>query len=347
MLLKVRKPTLEFPNELTDILREFQKLRVKIKVTKVICETPKEDWAKYNTDGAVRGGSGESSYAFFLRDVEGDLIYDKGALIEDTNSVQAEAIAILQEAKHFKQRQNNKFIYNNLRSIQEKVQRLDLLMNEGTKLNDLEFSFSRENFADRTGKWPAVDIHTHSNSEIQDFEDFSIVSPSKILRKTGLSTYISASQPTKGRKTTYFDAKTVEVTSNVNCDEVKSSIQYYNEEAITNIIKGLCIPTELPWYLVDEVYVPMNCNDKFHWVLVVIALKNRRIHVYDSLSKDKLSQRTQLVNQRPFEVEYVQNIMQQECDSLNCRVFVAGYTEYLSEGLDVPSVSFKAKHHRM
>ncbi|PHT65833.1 hypothetical protein T459_30258 [Capsicum annuum] len=200
-------------------------------------------------------------------------------------------------------------------------------MNEGTELNDLEFSFSRENSVDRTGKRPAVDI---LNSEIQDFEDFSIVSPSKILRKIGLSTDLSASQPTKGRKTVYFDAKTVE-----------------NEKAITNIIKGLCISTELPWYLVDEVYVPINCNDKFHWVLVVIALKNRRIRVYDSLSKDELSQRTQLVNQRPFEVEYVQNIMQQECDSLNRRVFVAGYTEYLSEGLDVPSVSFKAKHHRM
>ncbi|KAM3290144.1 hypothetical protein P3S67_018433 [Capsicum chacoense] len=92
----------------------------------------------------------------------------------------------------------SKFIYNNLRSIREEVQRLDLLMNEGTELNDLEFAFSCENSTDRTGKRPAV-------------EDFSIVSPSKILRKTGLSTDISASQPTKGRKTVHFDAKTVEV----------------------------------------------------------------------------------------------------------------------------------------
>ncbi|KAF3635653.1 putative protein EIN4-like [Capsicum annuum] len=151
-----------------------------------------------------------------------------------------------------------------------------------------------EENGDRTGKRPAVDI---LNSEIQDFEDFSIVSPSKILRKIGLSTDLSASQPTKGRKTVYFDAKTVEDFKGCSVDIETASLD----------------------------------------ALVEVVVKQ----------KDELSQRTQLVNQRPFEVEYVQNIMQQECDSLNRRVFVAGYTEYLSEGLDVPSVSFKAKHHRM
>ncbi|PHU00788.1 hypothetical protein BC332_30575 [Capsicum chinense] len=55
-------------------------------------------------------------------------------------------------------------------------------------------------------------------------------------------------------------------------------------DAITNIIKGYCMPSNLPWHQVDEVYVPINCNENFHWVLVVIALKDRRIRVYDSLS---------------------------------------------------------------
>ncbi|PHT59266.1 hypothetical protein CQW23_01629 [Capsicum baccatum] len=96
----------------------------------------------------------------------------------------------------------------------------------------------------------------------------------------------------------------------------------------------------------------------FHWVLAVIALKDRRIHVYDLLSnirnmdsyveiqklavmlptflsgseffeqtsrtdwpnldayRDKLSDTTQLLNTNPFEVEYVQNISQQDCDKL-------------------------------
>ncbi|PHT43520.1 hypothetical protein CQW23_17545 [Capsicum baccatum] len=44
------------------------------------------------------------------------------------------------------------------------------------------------------------------------------------------------------------------------------------------------MPSDLPWHQVDEVYVPINCNGKFHWVLAVIALKDKRIRVYDSLS---------------------------------------------------------------
>ena len=102
----------------------------------------------------------------------------------------------------------------------------------------------------------------------------------------------------------------------------------------------------------------MNCNQNFHWVLAIIALKDRRIRVYDSLSnirnmdssveiqklavmlpiflsdsgffeqtsrtdwpnldayRNKMSDTTQLLNTNPFEVEYVQNITQQNCDSL-------------------------------
>ncbi|PHT37916.1 hypothetical protein CQW23_21489 [Capsicum baccatum] len=63
--------------------------------------------------------------------------------------------------------------------------------------------------------------------------------------------------------------------------------------------------------------------------------------------RNKMSQRTQLVNQHPFEIEYMQNIMQQECNSLNCGVFVAEYAEYLSEGMNTPSVGFEEEYHRM
>ncbi|PHT76610.1 hypothetical protein T459_20132 [Capsicum annuum] len=161
-------------------------------------------------------------------------------------------------------------------------------------------------------------------------------------------------------------------------DYAESVIVADNENVVNNIIKEFSIPAGLPWNLVDEVYAPINCNQNFHWVLVVIALKDRRICVYDSLSnlrnmesyleihklavmhltflsdseffeqtfrtdwpnpdayRDKLSDTTQLLNTNPFEVEYVQNITQQDCDSLDCGVFVAGYAEYISEGISVP-----------
>ncbi|KAM3324333.1 hypothetical protein P3S67_005484 [Capsicum chacoense] len=160
------------------------------------------------------------------------------------------------------------------------------------------------------------------------------------------------------------------------------------EEAVTHIIKGYCMTSGLPWHQVDEVYVLINCNDNFHWVLAVIALKDRRICVYDSLSRrtntesileiqklakmlstflsdnkfyddtfrtdwpnletyrDKITQTTQILNENPLDVEYVQDIMQQERDSVDCGVFVAGYAEFLSEEMNVPSHGFKAEYHR-
>ncbi|PHU20948.1 hypothetical protein BC332_12099 [Capsicum chinense] len=48
-----------------------------------------------------------------------------------------------------------------------------------------------------------------------------------------------------------------------------------NEECLINIIKGFSITTDLPWHLIDEVYIPINCGDEFHWVLVDVVLKER------------------------------------------------------------------------
>lgn len=63
--------------------------------------------------------------------------------------------------------------------------------------------------------------------------------------------------------------------------------------------------------------------------------------------KDKLGQRTQILNQHPFDVQYVENIAQQACASLYCGVFVVGYAEILSEGLTVPSSGFDAQTQRI
>ncbi|PHT87074.1 hypothetical protein T459_09180 [Capsicum annuum] len=64
---------------------------------------------------------------------------------------------------------------------------------------------------------------------------------------------------------------------------------FQNEECLINIIKGFNIPAGLPWHLVDEVYIPINCGDEFHWVLTVVFLKERRIRVFDSMSRRRRS----------------------------------------------------------
>ncbi|PHU28857.1 hypothetical protein BC332_00950 [Capsicum chinense] len=144
-----------------------------------------------------------------------------------------------------------------------------------------------------------------------------------------------------------------------------------NEECLINIIKGFSIPASLPWHLVNEVYILINCGDEFYWVLAVIVLKERHICVYDSMSQrrhsgpsseiqklakilptyldisDFLDQkvrtdwlmieayRDKMAN--PFDIQYAEGISQQTIGSLDCSPFVFAYTEYLSDGLQVPN----------
>ncbi|PHU10077.1 hypothetical protein BC332_21937 [Capsicum chinense] len=62
--------------------------------------------------------------------------------------------------------------------------------------------------------------------------------------------------------------------------------------------------------------------------------------------KGKITQQTGLVNEIPFDVDYVQNIPQQASDSLDCGVFVCVYAEILSEGLQGHSCGFDSSCQR-
>lgn len=63
-----------------------------------------------NTDGSSRENLGNSSFAFFLSDMHSDLLYAKGAIIEDTNNTEAKSITILQAAKHCSHTKHDKVI---------------------------------------------------------------------------------------------------------------------------------------------------------------------------------------------------------------------------------------------
>ncbi|KAF3650662.1 hypothetical protein FXO37_18346 [Capsicum annuum] len=83
-------------------------------------------------------------------------------------------------------------------------------MIEGFELNDDESGFSLETVAGRSGKRPVVDIQSQSDHDIQGFEDFSTLPPTKIIKKAGFLSDASASQHTKRRRTVHFDSATVE-----------------------------------------------------------------------------------------------------------------------------------------
>ncbi|PHT30260.1 hypothetical protein CQW23_30149 [Capsicum baccatum] len=114
--------------------------------------------------------------------------------------------------------------------------------------------------------------------------------------------------------------------------------------------QSFSISAGLPWHLVVEVYIPINYGDEFHWVLAIVVLKERRIRVYDSISRRRLSRpsseiqklakilptyldMSDFLNQKvrtnwstieayrnkmdnPFDVQYVDGIAQQTIGSL-------------------------------
>ncbi|KAF3641089.1 hypothetical protein FXO38_21510 [Capsicum annuum] len=108
MLLKVRKPQMEFPTEWPHIIAELSKLQTRVKAITVLWKTPEEGWVKYNTNGAVREEKGGSFYVFCLRNEDGNVLFAKEEPQHYADSMQAEANAILQAAKHCSQLQHNK-----------------------------------------------------------------------------------------------------------------------------------------------------------------------------------------------------------------------------------------------
>lgn len=110
MLLQVIRPNMDFSYEWPIILQDFKQLKPKIKVITVLWEFQKAGWVKYNTNGASKGNLWRSSRAFCLRDLRRDLLYTEGTIIEDTNNMEAEAMAILNVAIHYNQSEKDKVI---------------------------------------------------------------------------------------------------------------------------------------------------------------------------------------------------------------------------------------------
>ncbi|PHU19268.1 hypothetical protein BC332_10419 [Capsicum chinense] len=154
------------------------------------------------------------------------------------------------------------------------------------------------------------------------------------------------------------------------------------EKSLISTIKGLSTCTGQPWHMVNKLFVPINYDNAFHWVLAVIALKDRCIRVYDSMAPSRKRKQTSNIEKLavmiptylqyskffehkvptdwtalksyeekyerdPFQVEYVSEIAQQDSGSLDCGVFVAIYAEYLSEGLGIPCSSIDAQYHHL
>ncbi|PHU13775.1 hypothetical protein BC332_14980 [Capsicum chinense] len=141
------------------------------------------------------------------------------------------------------------------------------------------------------------------------FKESSIIKKGKITIPLSLScTDVQCAKATgKQHKLKKVDVTAITEEHNVTVDNSSTASKYKekvepqpkvsrNEEWLINIIKGFSILAGLPWHLVDEVYIPINCGDEFHWVLAVIILKERDCGPFFTTYAEYLSDGLQVPN---------------------------------------------------
>ncbi|KAH0717026.1 hypothetical protein KY285_013057 [Solanum tuberosum] len=114
------------------------------------------------------------------------------------------------------------------------------------------------------------------------------------------------------------------------------------ERSIKDIINGFSIPTALPWHLVDalSIILPNYLHDSGFFD------KTERTD-WAALDAYKDKETGELLGlQHSFEVEFAQDIMQQQSDSLDCIMYVAAYAEFLSDEINIPSTRFRSDYLR-
>ncbi|KAG5606532.1 hypothetical protein H5410_028024 [Solanum commersonii] len=149
------------------------------------------------------------------------------------------------------------------------------------------------------------------------------------------------------------------VDDNISTQECidRESVVYILERSITNLMKGFSIPSRLPWNLVDDVYIMVNCDglkEKSTLWEIKILTSMLPSYLLDSgffkktertncakldIYKDKESG-ILLEPQHPFKVEFAQDIMQQKSDSLDCDLYIATRAEFLIDQLVIPHDGF-------
>ncbi|XP_060190895.1 uncharacterized protein LOC132620227 [Lycium barbarum] len=123
------------------------------------------------------------------------------------------------------------------------------------------------------------------------------------------------------------------------------------EDDICQYVKGYRLHANVPWHSVDNIFIPVNIKEDNHWSLVVLSFNDRRLYVYNSyrgsaghnavvrkeVQKLNHPAYTDMTQNENIQVEYVENLPQQDTTSMDCGVYVAAFAEYLSTGEGIPA----------
>ncbi|PHT63576.1 hypothetical protein T459_32585 [Capsicum annuum] len=55
------------------------------------------------------------------------------------------------------------------------------------------------------------------------------------------------------------------------------------EHHVSQYIRGYKLLANIPWDSVDNIIIPVNVSELFHWILVVFQIRHRCLYVYDSM----------------------------------------------------------------
>ncbi|KAM3362031.1 hypothetical protein P3S68_016885 [Capsicum galapagoense] len=154
---------------------------------------------------------------------------------------------------------------------------------------------------------------------------------------------------------------------------------------IGQYIRGFKISVNVSWDTVDNVIIPVNVSESFHWILVVFCISQRCLFVYDSLlggvvhtknvvdhvqslptmlplflvATDFFGKEMILTGSEsshtlislfadPLGYVIVRNTPQQRADSIDCGLYTCALVEYVSHGVfDVSNINFYAINHRL
>ncbi|XP_060175931.1 uncharacterized protein LOC132606444 isoform X2 [Lycium barbarum] len=146
------------------------------------------------------------------------------------------------------------------------------------------------------------------------------------------------------------------------------------EDDICQYVKGYRLHANVPWHSVDNIFIPVNIKEDNHWILVVLSFNDRRLYVYKSyrgsaghnvvvrkevqklvallphylhisgfytkktgINWQNHPAYTGMTQNENIQVEYVENLPQQDTISMDCGVYVAAFAEYLSTGEGIPT----------
>lgn len=114
------------------------------------------------------------------------------------------------------------------------------------------------------------------------------------------------------------------------------------------------------FFLMDYVFIPIHLLSEFHWTLVVVDIKQKKLTYYDSLNgknpkclkdiQEFFFEREKKYINMPnlsdhWKTDYATEIPRQT-DSYNCGIFVLLYSLFIASNMEISFEIHELKHYR-